>query len=139
MNERNESTVSASREKKTRQTMTDEINDKQLKARQEAAKAKRSTVFNTVIGVVVAVLVAALLLWNSGVFQKGATAATIGDVDYSPAEVSYYYTSAYQEVYMMAQYGLANYNPSLPPQEQTFASEELGRSWLAAFWREYTA
>ena len=23
-------------------------------------------------------------------------------------------------------------------QEQTFASEELGRSWLAAFWREYT-
>ena len=24
-------------------------------------------------------------------------------------------------------------------QEQTFASEELGRSWLAAFWREYTA
>ena len=24
-------------------------------------------------------------------------------------------------------------------QEQTFASEELGRSWLDAFWREYTA
>lgn len=45
--------------------------------------------------VVVAVLV---LLWNSNVIQRGKTALTIGDENYSAAQVQYSYYAAYTEV-----------------------------------------
>ena len=53
--------MSASREKKSRQGKFEELTEKQLKAREEAARAKRNSVVYTIIGVVCALLVAALL------------------------------------------------------------------------------
>ena len=42
--------MSASREKKSRQGQAEIINEKQLKAQQEAAQAKRNSIIYTVIG-----------------------------------------------------------------------------------------
>ncbi len=130
--------MSASREKKTRQTMTDEINEKQLKAQQEAAKAKRSTVFNTVIGVVAVVLVAALLLWNSGVFQPSVAAMTIAGETYTTEDLQYYYHEARLNYVYMSYYGIdTGYDSSVPADEQIY-DEESGQTWHDFFVDEAT-
>ena len=137
-NERNESIVSASREKKTRQSLTEEINDKQLKARQEAAKAKRSSIINTVIGVVAAVLVAALLLWNSGVFQPKVEAMTIGGETYTTEDLQYYYHEARMNYVYMGYYGIdTGFDSSVAPADQVY-DEESGRTWHDFFVEEAT-
>ena len=101
MNERNETTVSASREKKVRQELSgQELSEKQIKAQQEAAQAKRNTVIYTVMGVVCAVVVAALLIWNSGVFQNRVAAVTVGGENVSVGEVQYYYNQVLNQYYM---------------------------------------
>lgn len=84
--------MSASREKKQRQGAG--ASEKALQASKEQAARKRKTITYTIIGVVIAALVAALLIWNSGFFQARATAATVGDVKLSTAELSYYYYAA---------------------------------------------
>lgn len=84
--------MSASREKKQRQSAGP--SEKALQAQQQQAARKRKTIIYTVVGVVVAGLVAALLIWNSGFFQARATAATVGDTTLSTAELSYYYYAA---------------------------------------------
>ena len=67
--------MSASREKKSRQSdPTQGLTQKERKELQEQQAAKRKAVVYTVIGVIVAVLVAALLIWHSGIFQRGKTA-----------------------------------------------------------------
>ena len=64
--------MSASREKKSRQSdPTQGLTQKERKELQEQQAAKRKAVVYTVIGVIVAVLVAALLIWHSGIFQRG--------------------------------------------------------------------
>jgi hypothetical protein len=71
--------MSASREKKSRQSdPTQGLTQKERKELQEQQAAKRKAVVYTVIGVIVAVLVAALLIWHSGIFQRGKTALTVG-------------------------------------------------------------
>ncbi len=113
--------MSASREKKQRQGSGPA--NKGLSAKEQAAAAKRKTIQYTAIGVVCAVLVAALLIWDAGFIQRGATAATIGNTDYSAAEVSYYYFSAYQVTAMYAQYGLTAYDTSVAPEKQTYSTD----------------
>lgn len=81
--------MSASREKKQRQGAGP--SEKALQAGQQQAARRRKTIAYTAIGVVAAALVAALLVWNSGFFQGRATAATVGDLKLSTAELSYYY------------------------------------------------
>jgi len=112
--------MSASREKKLRQGAGPV--EKSAGSKQNA-NAKNKTILYGAVAAVVIVLVAALLIWDSGMIQRSTTAATIGETDYSPAEVSYYYTTAYQNAYMMAQYGLSAYNPLLTPQEQTLTTD----------------
>ena len=60
--------MSASREKKQRQGAGP--SEKATQANQERAAYKRKARIYTIIGVVVVVLVAALLIWNSGLFQS---------------------------------------------------------------------
>ena len=93
--------MSASREKKQRQGVAP--SDKNAKARSEQAAYKRKVRTYTAIGVVVVILVAALLTWNSGFFQRRATAATIGDYNLTVSELSYYYNGV-RSVY--ANYGI---------------------------------
>ena len=113
--------MSASREKKQR--LTDGSNEKVLTAAEQAAAAKRKTKQYTIIGVVIAVLVAVLLFWDSGIIQRDATAVTIGDTDYSAAEVNYYYNSLYQEIALYAQYGLNSYDVTRSPEDQVYSTD----------------
>ncbi|MGN0985372.1 MAG: hypothetical protein ACI4OU_02670 [Candidatus Enterenecus sp.] len=93
--------MSASREKKQRQG-ADPIG-KVTQAQQEQAAYKKKVRLYTVIGVIIVVLVAALLIWNSGIFQRRATAATVGEHKLSVGELSYFYTDAR---YLYAAYGI---------------------------------
>lgn len=95
----------------------------------------------TVLGTIIVILVAALLLWDHGFFQKSTnvTAATIGEQTFDVAEVTYYYSLAYNNTYNMAQlyaqYGLdSGYDTSLSPEEQFF-DEEAGKTY-ADYFRE---
>ena len=129
MNERNETTVSASREKKTRQISGQELSEKQIKAQQEAAKAKRDSVIYTVLGVVCAVAVAALLIWNSGIFQDRAAAVSIAGEEYSVSDVQYYYNQVLNQYYTYSQWGIDyGFDFSVPASEQ-MADEENGVTW----------
>ncbi len=84
--------MSASREKKERQGVVAQgLTQKQLKEAKEAQAAKRKTVIYWIIGIISVVLVAALLIWNSGFFDKRATAATIGSENLTVADMQYYY------------------------------------------------
>ena len=112
--------MSASREKKQRQSAGP--SEKALQAQRQQAARKRKTIAYTVIGVVVAGLVAALLIWNSGFFQARATAATVGDTTLSAAELSYYYYNARQPY---AMYGSSlGFDTSKPDSEQAYFGEE---------------
>lgn len=114
--------MSASREKKQRQG--GDAYSKSSKSQNEAAVAKRKTIEYTVIGVVVVILVAALLIWNSGFFQRRATALTVGDTKYSVAEVNYYYYSALQYEYMLSQYGMSQFDSKTDPADQVYNADD---------------
>lgn len=118
--------MSASREKKQRQNVAP--SDKNAKARSEQAAYKRKVRTYTAIGVVVVILVAALITWNSGIFQRRATAATIGDSKVSVAELGYYY---YNIRYMYAYYYGA-IDPNTPDNEQMY-SEDDGKTYRDYF------
>ena len=81
------------------------------------------------IGIILGVIVAALLIWNSGIFQKNAVAATVGDQKFTVPELTYYYngqiSSKRQEAQMYAQFGMeSDYNPDLAPEEQYYNEAE---------------
>ncbi len=126
--------MSASREKKQRQQTSQEV--KLSRAQEEQTKAvrrKRNTIIYTIIGIVVVILVAALLIWNSGVFQRKAIVATIDDEQFTGAHVAFYYydNPIIQNAEAYSQWGYSNYPFSLSktPQEQTITTEvadELG-------------
>ena len=121
--------MSASREKKSRQGKPEELTEKQLKAKQEAAQAKRNSVIYTVIGVVCAVAAAALLVWNSGIFQSREAVVTIGGENYTATDVQYYYNSVLNQYYTYAQYGMGNgFDFNVDPAEQMY-DEENNITW----------
>ncbi len=97
--------MSASKKKQQRREAVDVEKVNQAQAEQAAYKKKAR--LYTIIGIVVAVLVVVLLVWNSGIFQKNATAATLGDDKLSAAELSYYYYDVRQ---MYAMYGMIDTN-----------------------------
>lgn len=81
-----------------------------------------------VAGVIIVILVAALLIWNSGIFQKHATAAVVGETKISTAEMDYYYhnvaNSFINNAYAYAQYGVdTGYDISLEPEEQYYSKD----------------
>jgi parvulin-like peptidyl-prolyl isomerase len=87
--------MSASREKKSRQDLAAQgvTDPKKIREAEEKAKARKT---NTLYGVIagVFVLVAALLLvYNSGVLQRNATAVTINGEKYTAGQVEYFYAN----------------------------------------------
>ncbi len=118
--------MSASREKKQR-SESEQLSAKQQKAAKEEARKKRNRILYTIIGIVVVILVAALLVWNSGVFQGRSTAYTVDGVNYSVAEYDYYFYDMYSQY---ASYGIVDANTPLTEQ---VADQATGDTWYDTF------
>ena len=121
--------MSASREKKQRQGAGP--SEKALQAQQEQAARKQKTVIYTAIGVVAAALVTALLIWNTGFFQSRATAATVGGVNISAAELSYYYYNA-----RMDEFSTYSYLGLSAPDDSDVLNSETGETYREHFLEE---
>lgn len=117
-------TVSASREKKARtgSTYVQKRNNKEQDTQQ------RKHLLYGVVGGVLAVLVAALLIWDSGFFQKNTTAVTIDGEAFTPAVVQYYYNSAMQTELSMVQYGMSSFDYTQSPKKQ-IKDEKTGQTY----------
>ena len=125
--------MSASREKKQRQgELGKELTQKQRQELHEKQAAKRKAVLYTVIGVIVAVLVVILLVWHSGIFQRGAVAVSVGGHDYTVTDVEYYYHSAMLEAYYNSYdytTGSVAFDPTGDLRKQFVDDEEETQSW----------
>ena len=121
--------MSASREKKTRQGST----YAQRRNNKAEEKSSRMHVVYGVVGVVIAVLAIALLVWDSGFFQKRTTAVTIDGEDFTPAVVQYYYHNAMTETLYYAQMGMnTGFDSTKDPKDQ-IQDEESGTTWYDYF------
>lgn len=92
--------MSASREKKNRQDLASNgfVDPKVTRKAEEAAKQRKSNItYGCIFGAFV-VLAVAVLLWNSGIFQRNATAVTVDGEKYTAAEVGYYYAASYNSI-----------------------------------------
>ena len=118
--------MSASRERKQRQGSGPSERD--VQAQQKAAAYKSKVRRYTVIGVVIAVLVVALLVWNSGIFQRNQTAATVNGTNYSVNDVSYFYQNARYSQFMYYYYfGMS------APSDDTVIDTETGKTYRDSF------
>ncbi len=123
--------MSASREKKQRQSMDGMLTEKERKEAAEAQKTKNKHIAYAVIGVVAVVLVAALLIWDSGIIQRGqaakTVALTVGDQTFTAADLDFYYFQNYQT---MAQYGIVNASTNLKEEASMFGEGTWHESFL---------
>ena len=88
--------MSASTEKKLRRQAREAGTDKKAIAAAEAAKQKAKSKRRwTIGGIAVIVAVALVIFLGSGILNTAATALTIGDEKYSPADVNYQYSGQY--------------------------------------------
>lgn len=118
--------MSASRERKQRQGAGPSERD--VLEQQKAAAYKKKVRLYTVIGVIIAVLVVALLIWNSGIFQRRQTAATVGDTSYTVNDLSYYYQSTrYNQFLYYYYFGMT------PPDDDTVLDSETGETYRDSF------
>ena len=85
--------MSASREKKKRQELSagGAVDPKAAKAAEAKAAERRSNILYGTVAAVIVVVAVALVVYNSGIFQRNQTAVTIGGENYSVAKTSYYY------------------------------------------------
>lgn len=96
--------MSASTEKKLRQAARKAGTDKKTLAAQEAEKKKRKSNIKWTVSTVAVVLVIALVLFlNTSFLYTHTTALTVNDEEFTPAEVSYYYSGQFSR--LVNQYG----------------------------------
>lgn len=117
--------MSASREKKDRVDLfTTGLSEKDRKNQKEAAERHRKTIMYTIIGVISAIAIAALLIWNSGIVQRGYTVLSVGDTNYTASDVNYYYYQLYNQEYSYsknyAAYGITTFDYTKAPEDQTY-------------------
>ena len=129
LNERTEQTVSASREKKTRQDPSGQgLSEKKLKQQQEERQTHVHHIVYTVLAVLVVLFGVGLLIWNSNFFQSRAAAVTIDGQDYTAADVQYYYNGALQQEIYNSYSGASTMDYTLDPEDQIY-DESTGETW----------
>ncbi len=90
---------------------------------EQQAQQKKVRLY-TIIAAVVVALVAALLIWDSGVFQRHAPAYETNGTSFSVTDVDYYFYNQYSSVYSYASYIGLDTTVSL--KEQEYAD---GQTW----------
>lgn len=100
--------MSASREKKNRQELfaSGTVDPKTARQQKEEAEQRRTNRRYAAIAIIFVIVAALLLVWNSGIIQRKATALTVDGVNYTAADVDYYYTSSLNS---LSQSGYQNY------------------------------
>jgi len=135
--------MSASDKKQQRKAAQAEaMTQRERRQAEEAKAAKQQKTIYTAIGAVCAAAAVALLVWNgSGRLHDNAAAMTIDGVEYSAADLQYYYSLARNQVYNTAasyiqQYGfnITGYDPSVDDGAQWY-NEAEGQTW-ADYFRE---
>ena len=131
--------MSASTERKNRAAAREAGTDKKMLAQQEAAKKEARSRRRWTIGtILVAILLAVIILLNSGFLYKHTTALSVGERDYSPAELSYSYLTQYSN--FLSQYGsyaslfgLDSSQGAASLSEQSCPMLEEGKTWRDYF------
>ena len=123
-------------------------NEKELRAAQKAERKaaaaaeqdKKNRRFRRnaiIVGVIIVILIAFALLANSNFFYTHTTALTVGTTNYTPAEVSFFYRSTYNNIYQNLYSQLGDYvsmalDTSTPLSEQSYPYGEEGQTWAEA-------
>ena len=119
--------MSASREKKRRrEDIAKGIDPKQSKKELEKKKQRRFKTTMIAIAAVIVIAFGSLIVWNSGIIQKNATAVSIGSENYTAAEFNFYYYSLYYNY--VNSYGdylsMLGLDTSLPLNEQQYSEDQ---------------
>lgn len=122
-NERTESTVSASKERKEELEL-----ERKRQREEEAKKDRRSMRLYGLVAAVVAVLAVALMVFNSGLLQRSTAAITVNGTEYSAADLQYYYNMEFQNVATYAMYGMYDFDYTADPADQIY-DEATGQTW----------
>ena len=121
--------MSASRKKQERKLAeAPEISAREQEEMIKEAQRKRNTIVYSIIGVVVVILAAILLIWDSGVFQRNATVATIDGEKVIPAQVAFHYYNnpLSSTAAQYAQYGMTMpYSPNKSPKDQVIKAADI--------------
>lgn len=125
--------MSASKDKILRRQQREAGIDKRAEAKaKEEALRRKNTIIYSAVAVVLVLLIAFVFIYNSALPSRSLTAVTIGDEDYTVAELNYFYSNTYQNFYSTyysyIQYGMI-FDPSMSIANQDYSEEQT--------WREY--
>lgn len=129
--------MSASREKKKRHDVmatNGGVDPKTAREAEQRAAEKKSNLLYTGIAVAFVVVFAGLIVYNSGIVQRSRTAVSIDGEKYNAADVSYYYSNAYQN-FMSNGYGSYFIDTSTPLSSQSYLGDE-SMTWADYFKEE---
>ena len=96
------------------------LTENQLKQLEEDKKTRTWTMLFTGMCAAVVVAAVALAISNSGLLTRNTPAVTINGTEYSTADVSYYYTNAYQYEAYLGSMGMSALDPYTKPQKQQY-------------------
>ncbi len=113
--------MSASQEKKARERA--EREEKRLQ--QEKADRRAMTLY-TVVGAVVVLAAIIMMVWSSGVIQRGMTAVEAGGEKFNAGDLQYYFSGAYNR--QRDSYGMFPFNTTVSLKDQVY-DQETGQSW----------
>ncbi len=126
--------MSASKDKILRkeQRAAGVVDKKEAAKAEAAAKARKTNIRYSIVAVVVVLLVAFVFIYNSALPSRSMTAVTVGDQDYSVAEMNYFYSNTYQNFYstyaQYIQYGMM-FDTTTSIADQMYSEDQT--------WREY--
>ena len=112
--------MSASRQKKIRQDLAANgvIDPKIIRQAEEDAKQRKNNILYGCIFGAFVLVAAVVLLWNSGIFQRNATALEVNGEKYTTAQVDYYYASAYNSIATSQYASYYGFDKSKPADQQ---------------------
>ena len=129
--------MSASREKKKRQVLTQQgISPKQLAEKEQARKRKKTTITTVVVSILVVVVIAAGVFLGV-IWPNTAPTSTValkaGDHELTPAEMNYYYMDAINQFYSQYSSYVSYLLDTSTPLDKQYYDEENGITWADQF------
>lgn len=129
--------MSASREKKKRQeSQAAGFDPRAAREAEQKAQEKKSKILYSTVGILFVVATVFLLVFNSGIVQRNKTALTIEDKKYTAADMSYYFSNAYQSFLQSSNGQMAVSLGMLDPSKPLSAQPAFGdpdKTWADLF------